>query len=237
MKDLLDKNLWRCLLNDMREPLQYLPQAVITGLLCAALVIFFYYIWQMSRVRQMSRMRHMSKVPHGNGTGQADRRSAAERTRTDRTRTDIASFAGEKRIIRRNFLRILVLSLFMIYAAVMLQQAFFSRPPGSRAAVNLTLFGTWGRSAQGNAYVIENIIMFIPWGVLMTLLIRPLQRNGFLCVLSGFAASAALETVQYLTQRGFCQLDDVVMNTLGAFVGWLLIWLAQAIGSWMIRAS
>ena len=124
--------------------------------------------------------------------------------------------------MRRDFLRILVLSLFMIYAAVLFQQAFFSRPPGSRAEVNLTLLGTWGRSAQGNAYVIENIIMFIPWGILLTLLFRPFSRNGFLCVLSGFAASVALETVQYLTQRGFCQLDDVVMNTLGTLAGWCI---------------
>lgn len=230
MKSLLDKNLWRCLLDDMREPLQYLPQAVLIGLLCAALIVFFYYIWYMGRRWHAGRMRHMSRA------GQTARRSAAgrkrtDREKTDRKRTDTASFAGEERFIRRDFLRILVLSLFMIYAAVMLQQAFFSRPPGSRAAVNLALFGTWGRSAQGNAYVVENIIMFIPWGILLTLLIRPFQRNGFLCVLSGFAASAALETVQYLTQRGFCQLDDVVMNTLGAFAGWCLIRIVQKIGS------
>ena len=68
--------------------------------------------------------------------------------------------------------------------------------------------------------MIENIIMFLPWGFLLPILFRRLRRNGFLCVLSGLAASCALETIQYLTQRGFCQLDDVVMNTLGALTGW-----------------
>lgn len=139
-----------------------------------------------------------------------------------RRRTDDTSFAGESRNLRRNFLRILVLFFFLVYLAVMLQLAFFSRPPGSRSAVNLTFLGTWGRSAQGNAYVVENVFLFIPWGILLTLLIRPFQKNGFFCALSGFAASCTLETAQYLTQRGFCQLDDVVMNTLGAFVGWCL---------------
>ena len=85
------------------------------------------------------------------------------------------------------------------------------------------IFGDLGAQRPGNAYVIENIIMFIPWGMLLPLLIAPMQKRGWLCVLTAFLASVSLETVQYLTQRGHCQLDDVIMNTLGAFAGWLVI--------------
>ena len=38
-----------------------------------------------------------------------------------------------------------------------------------------------------------------------------------------------LETVQLLTERGYCQLDDVVTNTFGAAVGYLLFVLLRHI--------
>ena len=31
-----------------------------------------------------------------------------------------------------------------------------------------------------------------------------------------------IETVQLLTERGYCQLDDIVMNTLGSLVGYMI---------------
>lgn len=177
--------LWGYMLQDMKEPVSYLPQAVLIGLAAAAAGFFLLFI-----------IKWIKKEPL-----------------TDRNRT-----AGELA------LRIFVLFLFTAYLTVLLQEAFFSRPPGSRTSVDMELFGTWGHSPQGNAYVIENVIMFIPWGLLLPVIIRLFRRGAgvWLCILSGFLASVSLETVQYLTQRGHCQLDDVVMNTLGTLVGWLL---------------
>lgn len=177
--------LWGYMLQDMKEPVSYLPQAVLIGLAAAAAGFFLLFI-----------KKWIKKEPL-----------------TDRNRT-----AGELA------LRIFVLFLFTAYLTVLLQEAFFSRPPGSRTSVDMELFGTWGHSPQGNAYVIENVIMFIPWGLLLPVIIRLFRRGAgaWLCILSGFLASVSLETVQYLTQRGHCQLDDVVMNTLGTLAGWLL---------------
>lgn len=107
------------------------------------------------------------------------------------------------------------------YATVVLIQAFFSREPGSRTGVDLQLFATWGKTAEAHAYVIENIMMFIPFGMLFPGLFRSL-RKGWVCAGVGCGLSIALEFAQWLTQRGHCQLDDVVMNTLGAGLGWLV---------------
>ena len=41
-------------------------------------------------------------------------------------------------------------------------------------------------------------------------------------VLLGFIISVGIETVQLLTERGYCQLDDIVMNTLGSLVGYMI---------------
>lgn len=107
------------------------------------------------------------------------------------------------------------------YAAVVLLLAFFSREPGSRNGVDLQLFATWGESAESHAYVVENVLMLIPFGMLFPCLFRPL-RKGWVCVGAGCGLSIALEFAQWLTQRGHCQLDDVVTNTLGAWLGWLI---------------
>ena len=75
-----------------------------------------------------------------------------------------------------------------------------------------------------HAMFVENIIMFIPFGVLLPILFIKF-RNGWLCVLTGFICSSSIEIVQHITQTGFLQLDDVVTNTTGTLLGWL-VWKA-----------
>ena len=70
------------------------------------------------------------------------------------------------------------------------------------------------------AMFVENIIMFIPFGVMLPILFRKF-RNGWLCVLAGFICSCSIEIVQHITQIGYLQLDDVVTNTTGTLLGWL----------------
>ncbi len=145
---------------DMKEPVSYLPQAILIGLAAAAAGSFL--LFAENRIKK-------------------------------------GPLPGRSRSAGRHAFLIFTLFLFAVYLTVLLQEAFFSRPPGSRTSVNLEFLGTWGHSAQGNAYVIENIIMFIPWGMLLPLLIAPMQKRGWLCVLTAFLASVSLETVQYLT--------------------------------------
>ena len=118
-------------------------------------------------------------------------------------------------------LRDLLLFLIIVYAAVLLKLAFFSREPGSRTTVDLTLFNTWGTTMQAHAFFVENIIMFIPFGMLIPTAF-PVMRNIFVCTLPALACSLCLEMFQLITGRGFCQLDDVITNTLGAFIGYMV---------------
>ena len=71
-----------------------------------------------------------------------------------------------------------------------------------------------------HAIFIENIIMFIPFGILLPMLFRKF-RNGWLCVLAGFICSCSIEVIQHITQTGYLQLDDVVTNTVGTLLGWI----------------
>lgn len=142
--------------------------------------------------------------------------------------------------------------LFLIYIEVLLEMALFSREPGSRDGIDLQLFGTWGVTAVAHAYFIENIIMFVPFGLLVPRAFFSRKHVAFdgsgandpgsgtwsmqsenghsgqtflrylLCVAAGFALSCVIELVQLATGRGFCQLDDVVTNTAGTVLGCVL---------------
>lgn len=111
--------------------------------------------------------------------------------------------------------------LFIAYIIVTFQTVFFSREAGSRKEISLVLFETWGHSFHMHAMFIENIIMFIPFGVLLPIVFKQV-RSGWKCVLIGFLCSCGIEIAQHITQRGYLQLDDVVTNTVGMFIGWAI---------------
>ena len=87
--------------------------------------------------------------------------------------------------------------------------------------IDLHLFGTWGQTAIAHAYFMENIIMFIPFGVLVPMVFKRMRNLRF-CVFVGFVCSCGIELSQLITQRGYCQLDDVVTNTAGMLIGWII---------------
>ena len=116
--------------------------------------------------------------------------------------------------------------MFLAYNMVVLYTAFLCREPGSRKDVSLVMFETWGHTFLMHAMFIENIIMFIPFGVLLPILFRPF-RKGWLCVLTGFLCSCSIEVIQHITQTGFLQLDDVLTNTAGALLGWMVWYIVR----------
>ena len=65
---------------------------------------------------------------------------------------------------------------------------------------------------------IGNIILFIPVGVLF-----PLTGDEHKCVKTGFVAlcfSIIIEIIQLVSHRGYFEIDDLILNTLGAVMGY-----------------
>lgn len=58
--------------------------------------------------------------------------------------------------------------------------------------------------------ILMNILLFIPLGFLI---------GGWKGVAFGFALSCSIEVIQYFGRLGFCELDDVLNNTIGTCVG------------------
>lgn len=137
------------------------------------------------------------------------------------------SFKGHQLI---SPIKIIYLGLFAAYIYILLQQTYFSRPPGSRNTVSLILGETWQGSARSKAYVIENILMTIPFGLLLPSVLKSAE-NIFCCIPLGFLFSVSIEYVQFISQRGHVQIDDVVMNVMGTVIGYLLFISVKLVGS------
>lgn len=141
--------------------------------------------------------------------------------------------AGIYKVCKRGNSRITIGALLLIiYTEVLLEMTFFSREPGSRGGIDMQLLGTWGQTPVDHAYFLENIILFIPFGCLVPIVFKRINKM-WICVLLGLGCSCLIEIIQYITGRGFCQLDDIITNTVGSLCGWML-WKAGDILMFMI---
>jgi len=71
-----------------------------------------------------------------------------------------------------------------------------------------------------------NIAGFIPLGILLPLLFRKL-RTAFRTVALIFLISLAFETAQLILILGVFDVDDLLLNTLGGAIGYLLFVLLR----------
>ena len=69
--------------------------------------------------------------------------------------------------------------------------------------------------------IILNILLFVPLGILLPMICDRFKKLWKI-VLIGFLFSCLIEVMQYITGRGLTEIDDVINNTLGAFLGFLI---------------
>lgn len=187
------------IVKDMKNVLIYLPQA-----LCACGIYAVCY-GPVTLITGMParRLQENEQQPTGESGGQPERAALSERLN----------------LWLKNAGHFLGSNLFVIYLWMLVMIVFFCREPGSRIGTDLRFMGTWGTTMQDHAWVIENIFLFLPFGFLFPVWL-PEKKTAW-TIPVGFLCSVAIAYYQLRTGRGFCQLDDVIMNTLGAVIGFL----------------
>ncbi len=111
--------------------------------------------------------------------------------------------------------------LFSVYVLFLLWLTIFSRQPRSLERVFkwelLWSYRAWLAGAPDgkteSIQNINNILIFIPFGLLF-----PGKRWKWL-LLTVVLFSAGIEAVQYVLNLGWCEIDDVICNFLGAVIG------------------
>lgn len=111
--------------------------------------------------------------------------------------------------------------IFWVYVAVIVVITFLSREGGSTKGIDLRIGSSLGINARNDAYAVENILLFLPYGFLWGLMRR--RKKGLWNALAvGFLTSLGIEFLQLFSGRGVFQTDDMITNTLGAVVGYIL---------------
>lgn len=73
-----------------------------------------------------------------------------------------------------------------------------------------------------------NVIGFMPFGALLPLMARGVRR-GWKVTLLSFEISALIEISQLIFQVGCFDVDDMILNTLGGFLGYAVFWVSHRI--------
>lgn len=90
--------------------------------------------------------------------------------------------------------------------------------------VNFTPFKTMGIYKTFDRQIAGNFIMLLPLGIYVPLLYRKFRKlSGFSAVLLiSFLTSVGIEALQLATSYRSTDVDDVILNTLGACAGFLI---------------
>jgi glycopeptide antibiotics resistance protein len=74
--------------------------------------------------------------------------------------------------------------------------------------------------------MLGNIAIFLPIGFFIALLWR--KPRWWKSLFAGFATSFVIEFVQFFIGRS-TDIDDIILNSAGALVGFWLFWLLRAV--------
>lgn len=107
------------------------------------------------------------------------------------------------------------------YLLVVLQLAILSRAADTRYRIDLRPFATMGGGVRSLLYAAENIVMLVPFGLLLPVIWERFASWKRVAV-GSFLYSLSIEITQLVTHRGFFQTDDLLMNTIGGIVGYAI---------------
>ena len=139
-------------------------------------------------------------------------------------------FIGVLIIARRlELVRRIAMSLLIPYLFLTIVATVFTRSPSAEAQIMLEPFRTYRQYYTDDFTWFEiraNVLLFIPIGFLLPMVIK---KPVWLPPIIGIGISVIIELIQLLTHRGLCETDDVISNTIGFLIGYLVYLLIRSL--------
>ncbi|MCI8563047.1 MAG: VanZ family protein [Lachnospiraceae bacterium] len=147
----------------------------------------------------------------------------------------------------RKLLHVVSWIAFIIYLILMVYFLFFceqlGRTPSDRYHYNLKPF-TEIKRYMGHVEEIGyfgvalnlfgNVVCFMPLGFVLPILSH--RKWGVIRItIVSFLSSCVIEVVQLVTKLGSCDVDDIILNTLGGLTGYILFVVCSKIYRATIR--
>jgi glycopeptide antibiotics resistance protein len=113
------------------------------------------------------------------------------------------------------------------YVYLLFCSTVFFRRNNALVGFNCIPFKTYKEIITGRDFLfsqtIMNVLVFIPIG----LLLRIIENKWYVALSMGFLISLCVEMLQYFLAKGYCEIDDVIHNTLGCLLGFGLYGLGK----------
>lgn len=109
----------------------------------------------------------------------------------------------------------------IVYGYMVFGITFLCREPVFEKKVSIVPFSSPLGNPRLWAYFVENIMMFVPYGIIIPILSSYVEK-WYSCLILGMVSSILIEWGQYTTSRGKAQIDDVLLNTAGMMIGWFI---------------
>lgn len=147
-------------------------------------------------------------------------------------------------LMRRHKDTRLIRLVLVAYVAIMLILTLGIRTYDQEVTINLKLFNGFVRiwfqlsnsfrkyghkydlqqfwlMRRGICNILLNVILFVPAGYLIPSALKGIER-WWKTLLIGFCFTLTIECLQFITHRGWFDVDDLLHNSLGSMIGWLL---------------
>ncbi len=121
-------------------------------------------------------------------------------------------------------MRPILFIVLLVYIGYIYTLTVFGRNISFSSGTKWEFFWTYRAIEDGQKYLIadiaNNILMFIPVGMLAGLLSK--TYAWWRVLFFGMAMSLSIELLQFHLKRGLCETDDVIHNSLGCLLGYIM---------------
>lgn len=116
---------------------------------------------------------------------------------------------------------LLIEYIFLIFCSTVIFRA-----TGETRQYDFLPFWSYKAIQEGRAELLPenvmNVVVFIPIGILLCSLLR-VKGAWLITLIVGLGISVSIEALQYFFHRGFAETDDVMHNTIGCIMGYMLV--------------
>lgn len=131
------------------------------------------------------------------------------------------AWKGFKTGLRYSAILLLVEYVFLLFCSTVIFRA-----TGETRQYDFLPFWSYKAIQEGRAELLPenvmNVVVFIPIGILLGSLLR-VKGAWLITLIVGLGISVSIEALQYFFHRGFAETDDVMHNTIGCILGWLMV--------------
>ncbi len=126
----------------------------------------------------------------------------------------------------------LMFILLISYFFFILQVTLLGRAAGSQPRVLDTKWLWFNNTMDQNMTNLLNIILFLPLGALLTGVQKyeKVMKRTVMVVNYCFLISLLIESMQYMSKRGYFEIDDIESNIIGGLFGSIFVNLFSKIG-------